>query len=80
MSIEASKSQAFDEICQFSGYTTAPEQGAWLVKHGMLPTPNADYTLITEQPWEMPGSEAYVMRFAIQSADGTSRQFVAKHA
>jgi len=69
---------ARQEIDQFSGYTTAPEQGAWLFAHGMLRDPYADYQLVTERPWERPGSEAYVMQFAITGPDGLASHFIAK--
>lgn len=78
MSVEIGANQAFDEICQFSGHTTAPEQGAWLVAHGMLSDPVAPYAVVTEHPWNMPGSESYIMQFAIESSRVTAQRFIAK--
>ncbi len=77
MSVELD-SHAFQEIYHFSGYETHAEQGIWLAQHGMLQTPSADYKLITECPWNMPGSESYVMQFAVATPGNDIRRFISK--
>lgn len=78
MSVEAYSTQASDEIRHFSGHSCMEGQGAWLAANGMLRHDAAEFTITTEQPWVMPGSESYIMQFAVSDAHNDLQRFVAK--
>lgn len=54
------------------------EQGAWLIERGMLQPGATEFTITTEQPWAMPGSESYTMQFTVSDANNDLQRFIAK--
>src|SRR5690606_20251427 len=56
------------EIDLHRGSQSEPE---WLVEHGFIPSYRTPYDLVQVSEWERPGSEAYVLKFAVQTGQST---------